>query len=130
MAGELAKSIAAPSACRPRSPQAGRSGRGRTGPSQLEDAEARQVDGLLAPQVSQAAEREEQAADHEQVYGHHPLYLGDAALERTADEGENGVDHASVEGRHEAANTNGEKDEPLLARSCGNRCRGHVPILG
>ena len=83
MAGEFEASMAPPMACKPRkmtsvtADQAMPAQR-RTGDK---DAEPPHVDGFVPAQVAQAAKGQQQAAQHEQVDGHHPLDGGHVALE-------------------------------------------------
>ena len=94
-----------------------------------EPDEARHVHALVAAQVAEPPESEQQPAHDEQVDRHHPFDGGDVRRERGAKEGEDGVHHAAVEGGHESARADGGEDPPL-AIDFAHRLRCGATLAG
>ena len=77
-----------------------------------EDRKSGEVDLPERDHLAQAAEREEQAADDQQVGDDDPLDRRQVDPERPADAGQGDVDDGPVERRHERAERHGREHEP------------------
>jgi hypothetical protein len=67
----------------------------------------------MPAQVAQASKREQQAAQHEQVDGHHPLDRRHVAVEGVAQDRQDRVDNAAVQCCHERAGADGDEHQPF-----------------
>ena len=64
-------------------------------------------------QITQAAKTKQHSADNQQVNGDNPLNGSHAAAEGVIYHGQNRVDDAAIQGRHEGANTNRQQHPPF-----------------
>ena len=88
-----------------------------------ESGEAPQIDALVPAHVAQPPESQQQAAHHQEVDGHHPFDGRDVGAQLVAQDRQDGVHHAAVEGGHEGARSDGDEHPPLawIRRSRGRR---------
>jgi hypothetical protein len=83
--------------------------------SEQEHGEASGVDRPVPAQVAEPTDRQEQPADDQQVDGDDPLDRRHRRAEIAAHDGQDDVDHAAVERRHEGAEPDGQQDAPARA---------------
>ncbi len=99
------------------------------GAGQGTHAEDQQSGGVYpapAQPVSKMAPEKEGGRDGEQVNHHHPLGVGERAVELLHDEGQGDVHHAAVQGGHEDAGGHDEEGGPFVCR--GRHGRDLLPL--